>query len=78
MLFASMVVLIPTKASAAHASSVTNTKLNTDQVIAIVEQYQKAKYNNAEELFQDDLSKGYLDYSTNGEYLRTRLKRPKL
>ena len=68
MLFASMVVLIPTKASAAHASSVTNTKLNTDQVIEIVEEYQKAKYNNAEELFQDDLSKGYLDYSTNGEY----------
>ena len=68
MLFASIVVLIPTKASAAHASSVTNTKLNTDQVIAIVEEYQKSKYNNAEELFQADLARGYLDYSTNGEY----------
>ena len=70
MLFASIAVLIPVQAQAAHHSSVSNTRLTLDEAKAIVDEYQKAEYNSLEEMFQDDMSKGYLDYvkSTDNAY----------
>ena len=43
-------------------------KLSIEEVVDIVETYQKASFNSAEEMFQSDLANGYLDYSTNGEF----------
>ena len=68
MLFSAISVLLPMKAEAAHHAFVGNTKLSTDEVKVIVEDYQKAEYASAEEMFQEDDKKNYLDYATNGEY----------
>ena len=43
-------------------------KLSIEEVVEIVETYQKASFNSAEEMFQSDLANGYLDYFTNGEF----------
>ena len=43
-------------------------KLSIEEVFDIVETYQKASFNSAEEMFQSDLANGYLDYTTNGQF----------
>ena len=68
MLFSAIAILIPVEAKAAHHSSVSDTRLTTEEAKKIVEEYQKASFSSAEELFQSDLEKGRLDYSTNGNY----------
>ena len=68
MTFSMIALLIPVEARAAHHSSVSDTKKNTDEVIDIVNAYQEAKFASAEELFQSDLAAGYLDYVTNGDF----------
>ena len=68
MLFAAITVLIPQKAEAAYSSFVGANNITKDEVVEIVEAYQKASYSSAEEMFQADLAQGYLDHSTNGEY----------
>ena len=68
MLFSAISVLVPVQAKAAHHSSVSNTKLTTDEVVKIVEDYQKAEYTSAEEMFQAELAAGKLDYATNGNF----------
>ncbi len=68
MMFSMIAVVIPVEAKAAHHSSVSSTKLSTEEVEVIIGNYQKASFASAEEMFQSDLSKGYLDYTTNGEF----------
>ena len=68
MLFSAISVLVPVQAKAAHHSSVSNTKLTTEEVVKIVEDYQKAEYASAEEMFQAELAAGKLDYATNGNF----------
>ena len=68
MLFSAISVILPVKAQAAHHSSVSDTKLATEDVLAIVQEYQKATYASAEEMFQSDLALGRLDHSTNGNF----------
>ena len=68
MMFSAIAVLIPVQAKAAHHSSVTESTLTTDQVVAIVNNYQKAEYTSADEMFEADLAAGYLDYATDGTF----------
>ena len=70
MLFASIAVLIPVEAQAAHHSSVSNTRLTLDEAKEIVETYQKAEFASLEEMFQYDTEMQYLDYvkSADGTY----------
>ena len=68
MMFSAIAVLIPIEAKAAHHSSVSDTRLTTDEVKVIVNNYQKAEYTSAEEMFQAELALGYLDSSTNGVF----------
>ena len=68
MMFSVVAVMLPVEAKAAHHSSVSDTKLSTDDVVKIVEAYKKASFKSAEEMFQSDLANGYLDYTTNGEF----------
>ena len=75
MLFASIAVLVPIKAQAAHHDYVSDEKYNTDQVARIVKNYLSGKdaqgqplYTSAEHMFQSDLAAGYLDWSTTGTY----------
>ena len=68
MLFTAVSVLVPVKAQAASHSSVSTTKLTTEEVAKIVDDYQKAEYTSLEEMFQTDLAQGRLDYSTNGTF----------
>ena len=68
MMFSVVAVMLPVEAKAAHHSSVSDTKLSTDDVVKIVEAYKKAAFKSAEEMFQSDLANGYLDYTTNGQF----------
>ena len=68
MLFSAVVLAAPINASAAHYATVDENKLSDDEVQAIVQEYRKASFTSAEEMFQYDLSMGYLDYATNVEY----------
>ena len=68
MLFSAISVLVPVQVKAAHHSSVSDTKLTTEEVAKIVDDYQKAEYASLEEMFQADLALGRLDYATNGTF----------
>ena len=68
MLFSAVSVLLPVQAKAAHHSSVSDTRLTTEEVAKIVDDYQKAEYASAEAMFQADLAAGRLDYATNGSF----------
>ena len=68
MMFSAIAVLIPVEAKAAHHSSVSETRLSTDEVKVIVNNYQKAEYASAEEMFQTELALGYLDSATDGVF----------
>ena len=68
MMFSVVAVMLPVEVKAAHHSSVSDTKLSTDDVVKIVEAYKKAAFKSAEEMFQSDLANGYLDYTTNGQF----------
>lgn len=68
MMFSAIAVLIPVEAKAAHHSSVSDTRLTTDEVKAIVNNYQKAEYASADEMFEAELALGYLDYTTDGVF----------
>ena len=68
MMFSAFALLIPVKSEAAHHSSVSGSILSDDEVKAIVQEYRKAKFASAEEMFQYDKSNGYLDCFTNIAY----------
>lgn len=68
MLFSAFAILVPVEAKAAHHSSVSENRLTTDEVAAIVDEYQKAEYTSAEEMFQTELALGRLDHATNGAF----------
>lgn len=68
MMFSAFSLLIPVKSNAAHHSLVSEAVKTDDEVKAIVQEYRKAKFSSAEEMFQYDLAKGYLDYVTNISY----------
>lgn len=68
MLLSAVSVILPVQAQAAHHSEVSSTKLTTDEVAKIVDDYQKAEYTSLEEMFQADLALDRLDYATNGAY----------
>lgn len=68
MLFSAIITLIPIEAKAAHHANVSDTRLDTETVKAIVEAYQKAEFGSADEMFQYDKEQGYLDYATNGDF----------
>ena len=68
MMFSAVSLLIPVKSNAAHYSSVSEVVKTDDEVKAIVQEYRKAKFSSAEEMFQYDMANGYLDYVTNISY----------
>ena len=68
MMFSAIALLIPVKADAAHYSVVGDTKLDKDEVEAIILDYQKAEFATPEAMFQSDKAKGHLAYATNGTY----------
>ena len=68
MLFSAVSILLPVRAEAAHHDFVSDTRLTTEEVAKIVEDYQKAEYASLEEMFLTDLELGRLDYSTNGVF----------
>ena len=68
MMFSAVSLLIPIKSNAAHSSSVSQVITNNDDVKKIVQEYRKAKFSSAEEMFQSDLNNKHLDYVTNGVY----------
>ena len=68
MMFSAVALLIPVKSNAAHHSSVSEVVKTDDEVKAIVQEYRKAKFASAEEMFQYDKAMGYLDSVTNVTY----------
>ncbi len=75
MLFTSAASIIPTRASAAHSGSSDSVKLTSDAVASIVNDYIKPdaskselKFTSNRDMFEYDMSKGYLVGSTNGKY----------
>ena len=68
MLFSAVSILLPVRAEAAHHDFVSDTRLTTEEVAKIVDDYQKAEYASLEEMFLADLELGRLDYSTNGVF----------
>lgn len=68
MIFTSFAALIPVKADAAHYTEVGENTKTANEVADIVDAYQKAKFESADEMFLSDLDAGYLDHSTNGTY----------
>lgn len=67
MLLTAVAPMIPVKSEAAYSSQLAENVKSDALAKDVVNYYmEKAKFNSAEEMFQYDLGKKYLEYSTNG------------